>query len=276
MPFFLDLRERATGGAVLPARVVIPAAPLGDPSATLDALSVRQRVVFVTHGFNVDRASGLAQTKAFADRLDLPPDVARVCVVWPGDSAIGPASYSFEGNKADDTAAGLADFIRWALPPGTELSFISHSLGARVVFETIKRLPKGAYPVPQVCVMAAAVDDFSVSEPPVYMRQVQAAGRVAVLASERDNVLRWWYPMGDLLQAFVFFWKDVSGLALGYHGPRPGRFDAVPANVDHVQIPTAAGVDHSDYLFPDQPGPLEARAVAFANQVLRGESPLAY
>lgn len=268
--FFLDFRERDVGGAVVPGRIVVPAPPLGDPARTVEALSVHQRVVFVTHGFNVDRPGGLAQTNAFAARLDLPPDTARVAVVWPGDSRIGAASYMLEGNKADDTGAAFADFIEWALPRGTELNFISHSLGARVVFETLKRLPRGAFRVPQVCVMAPAVDDFSVSEPPVYRRPVEAAGRVAVLSSERDNVLRWAYPLGDLLQSFVFFWKDVSGLALGYHGPRPGRFDPVPANVAHVPIPASCGVDHGDYLFPDTPSALEARAVAFATRVLSG------
>ena len=275
MTWFVDLRERNVGGAVVPGRVVIPAAPLGDPAATLDALSIRRRVVFITHGFNVDRQSGLEQTDAFAKHLDIPADVARVGVVWPGDSQVGAASYSFEGNKADDSAAALADFIQWALPPDTELSFISHSLGARVVLGTVKRL-RGLFPIPQVCVMAAAVDDFSLSEPPVYRPAAQAAGRVAVLASERDNVLRWAYPAGDLLQAFIFFWKDVAGLALGYHGPRPGRFNTVPANVAHVQIPTAAGVDHGDYLFPGEPSPLEAKAAAFASQVLRGATTLSY
>ena len=276
MIWFVDFRGRNSGGPVLPGRVVVPAQPLGDPAATVDALAIRQRVVFLVHGFNVDRAGGQAQLKAFADRLRLAADVALVAVTWPGDSWAGPASYPLEGNDADDTAAELAKFIQWVLPRQTELSFVSHSLGARVVFETVKRLPPRAYRVAQLCVMAAAVDDFSVSEPPVYLRQVEAASRVAVLASERDNVLRWAYPLGDLLQSFVFFWKDAGGLALGYHGPRPGRFDPVPANVTHVQIPTNCGVDHSDYLFPGQPSPLELRAVAFANQVLNAQTPLTY
>lgn len=258
------------GGPVLPGRVVNPAG-LSDPAATAEFLAVQLRVVFLVHGFNVSRPSGQEKLAAFANRLTFDEDRALVAITWSGDSSIGPVSYPFEGNNADDTGAELAAFIQRTFAPGTELSFVSHSLGARVVFETLKGLSGDRYPIGQVCVMAAAIDDFSVSEPQVYSQQVTSAERVAVLASERDNVLRWAYPLGDLLQSFIFFWKDVSGLALGYHGPRPGRFDPIPPNVKHVQIPTNCGVDHGDYLFAGVPGPLAARAVRFADLVVRGE-----
>jgi hypothetical protein len=126
--------------------------------------------------------------------------------------------------------------------------------------------------------MAAAVDDFSVSETYVYRKQVEAAKRVAVLASERDNVLRWAYPLGDTIQSFFFFWKDIPGAALGYHGPRASYDEKVPANVEHVQIPTHCGVDHSDYLWnePGKPSELEKRALAFARQAMSGVKPLGY
>jgi hypothetical protein len=272
--FLLDLRDKNVGGAVLPARLVYPAG--SDVNATLDLLAIQTHVVFVLHGFNVDRVGGQKQLKAFADRLNIPGNPAFVALTWPGDSFAGPASYPLEGNDADDSAHELAKFIEWAIPPGTKFSFTSHSLGARVVMETIKRLPRD-YPIDQVCVMAAAIDDFGVSEPKTYRAEVERATRVAVLASERDNVLRWAYPLGDFLQSFLFFWKDVSGSALGYHGPRPTQDKhSVPENIEHVQIPTSAGVDHADYLFPEEPSPLEERAVAFANAAMRGEKPLAY
>ncbi len=270
MIWFLDFRGRDVGGPVLPGRVVNPAG-LGDPAATAEFLAVQLRVVFLVHGFNVSRPSGQEKLAAFASRLTFDEDRALVAVTWSGDSSIGPVSYPLEGNNADDTGAELAAFIQRTFAPGTELSFVSHSLGARVVFETLKGLSGDQYSIGQVCVMAAAIDDFSVSEPQIYSRQVTSAARVAVLASERDNVLRWAFPLGDLIQSFIFFWKDVSGLALGYHGPRPGRFDPIPSNVKHVQIPTNCGVDHGDYLFAGAPGPLAARAVRFADLVVRGE-----
>jgi hypothetical protein len=273
MLFFVDLRDKNTGGAVLPARLVYPAG--ADTAATLDMLSIQSHIVFVLHGFNVDRIGGQIQLKAFTDGLKIPGNPAFVAVTWPGDSFAGPASYPFEGNDADDSAHELAKFIDWAIPAGTKFSFISHSLGARVVMETIKRLSHD-YIIDQVCVMAAAIDDFGVSEPHVYRAEVERAARVAVLASERDNVLRWAYPLGDFLQSFIFFWKDVSGSALGYHGPRRAGDKAIPANVEHVQIPTLHGVDHPDYLFLKDPTDLEKRAVAFANAAMRGDKPLSY
>lgn len=274
MIFFVDFRDRNVGGPVLPGKVVAGAG--GDAGATEDALRLATRVIVLVHGFNVSRASGQAQLGAFARSLPGAADAAICAVTWPGDSWAGAAGYSFEGNDADDSAAAVARFIDRVLRPGTPLSFVSHSLGARVVFETIERLPPGRYPVEQVCVMAPAIDDFSVSAPGIYRDEVERASRVAVLASESDRVLKWAYPAGDLLQAFVFFWKDRTGAALGLHGPRPFEGLGVPARVKTEQIPRELGVDHGDYLFAGEPNDKQARAAAFANQVLAGAERPAY
>ena len=270
MIFFVDFRGRDVGGPVLPGKVVFPA--LADPSATEDALRLAERVIVLVHGFNVDRPSGQAKLHAFAGKLPGATDAAIVAVTWPGDSWAGAASYPFEGNDADDTAIELARFLDRVIIEGTPLSFASHSLGARVVFGAIERLEAGRYPIGQLCVMAAAVDDFSVSAPADYRPPVEAAERVAVLASQSDSVLKWAYPLGDLLQSFLFFWKDHVGLALGYHGPRPYQRLGVPTDVLHEQIATSLEVSHGDYLFDGEPSAKQARAAAFANAVLAGEA----
>jgi hypothetical protein len=80
------------------------------------------------------------------------------------------------------------------------------------------------------------------------------------------------YPVGDLVQAFLFFRKDRRGAALGYHGPRPSGAEVVPPNVFHVQVPEAPlAVDHGDY-FPGGavPNEQQRRAAQFADAVLRG------
>lgn len=122
----------------------------------------------------------------------------------------------------------------------------------------------------QVCMMAAAIDDFSLAAKDDYRQEVETIGRVAVLASQNDRVLKFAYPAGDILQSFLFFWKDVGGLALGLHGPRDAGGLAVPAAVLHKQIPDDAGVDHGDYLFSGVPNPKQSAAGRFADAVMAG------
>jgi len=142
--------------------------------------------------------------------------------------------------------------------------------------ETVKRLMRQKYHVQQVCLMAAAIDDDSLSIPRVYRAAAGAARRVAVLASREDRVLKWAYPVGDLLQAFAF-WRDSPGLALGYHGPRSHGADHVPVQVYAEQIPDSRKSDHGDYI----PGPSgtpathlrnQVSAASFANAVLSGDT----
>lgn len=153
---------------------------------------------------------------------------------------------------------------------------MSHSLGARIVMETIKRLPPERCPVVQVCVMAAAIDDFSLTAIKAYRGATQLAQRVAVLSSAKDTVLRWAYPAGDILQSFLFFWKDIGGLALGYHGPRETDGLEIPVNVLHVPIDKAAGTNHGDYIYAGKPKPNHLAAGRFANAVIAGDPAPAY
>jgi hypothetical protein len=160
-------------------------------------------------------------------------------------------------------------YIHDVLAPGSELSFVSHSLGARVVLGAVKRLRAG-FTVAQTALLAPAVDDTSVAQPADYLQAVARTRRVAILASRKDRVLSLAYPAGDLLQAFIFFRTDRIGLALGFHGPRRSRTHAIPAQVYHEQIPDARGSDHGHYL-PDEPAtPNQTSAINFARQVLQG------
>jgi hypothetical protein len=143
-------------------------------------------------------------------------------------------------------------------------------LGARVVLETGKRLIGRGYPIRQICLLAAAIDDFSLANPEDYREAVTSANRVAVLASRKDKVLKLAYPVGDLLQTFVFFWKDTVGLALGYHGPQSSGGHSIPHAVYHVQIPDGRNSDHADYIPGISPSPNQLSAAHFANEVLLG------
>ena len=263
MIFILDFREANRGGAVVPGRLT---------KGSKDDLRRASKVTFLVHGFNVSRRDGTEKLTRLAGLLPAAADGAVVAVLWPGDHFVRAFSYPFEGRDADDTAAMLARYIGRVLRRGTEISFVTHSLGARLAMETVKRLRRRGYVFRQICLMAAAIDDFSLAEPRDYRAATNEADRVAVLASRKDRVLRFAYPAADRLQAFLFFWRETAGVALGFHGPRPARRSPIPPGVYREQIPQRRGSGHDDYL-PDDPPNLEQRsAVQFADEVLQGRS----
>ena len=273
MPFILDFRLDDRGGPVVPG-ILIDTLDGASGQAAIRRLAQVEQVVFLVHGFNVTRPRGRASLLKLAGLLPAARSQAVVGVLWPGDSWARAASYSFEGRDADDTAAQLVRFLGDIFPRGATVSFAAHSLGCRVVLETVRALDAG-FAVDQVALMAGAVDDYSLAWSRAYRAAVQRAKRVAVLASRCDDVLRLAYPIGDLLQAFLFFWRDEPGLALGYHGPRPVREprQEVPDDVLPKQIDTASRVNHGDYL-PSAKGPTNKKqlaAAAWLDEVLSGK-----
>jgi hypothetical protein len=272
MFFALDFRSAEVDGAVVPGRLT-----LGTP--TIDDLQACRSVAFMVHGFNVSRSDGTAELRNLGALLPAAAGGAAVAVLWPGDSMLGAASYPFETNKADDTAVELAKFIGDNLLPGCSISFAAHSLGSRVVMQTVQQLKIKGVPVGQVCLMAGAIDNNSLADAGHYRPAAEYAQRVAVLYSPGDKVLKYAYPAGNLLSAFLH-WSATSDAALGYTGPKPaGGADAsVPEGVVGTAIPAADDVNHSDYI-PNAAGPPSAKQLAaarYANLVFSGAAPLTY
>lgn len=267
MKYVLDFRDRDIGGAVLPG--LLTASGMTHTQA-LDALRLEKRVVFLLHGFKVNRCVGKMVLGNLAHDLGALSNTGLIAVLWPGDHALGFLSYPFEGRDADDTARELAEFINLNLNSSTPISFVAHSLGARVAMETAKQL-EDSNPIENVCLMAAAIDDYSVSAWANYRAVVQAAKTVAVLSSRKDTVLRYAYPIGDLLQAFIYL-RDTYGLALGYGGPRPHSNGGVPDSLFHCAIPSQLKVCHDDYLRSDNANCKQRSAAKFARQVISGRS----
>jgi len=270
--FVLDLRSAPQGGAVVPARLTL-AAP------TFDVLQHCAEIVFLVHGFNVSRQAGTVALEALAANLPALGAGAAVAVLWPGDSAIGPLSYPFETDKADDSAVELAKFIADSLPQKPRLSLVGHSLGCRVVMETVRQLWIRDIAVTQVCLMAAAIDNDSRAASAEYREAAAYAGNVCVLYSPADQVLQYAYPLGNLLSAFLH-WNATTDGALGYTGPRAasGSGGTLPVHVQPVGIPTANQVNHGDYL-PGADGQLNGKqraAARFADAMLAGGVPLVY
>jgi hypothetical protein len=212
-------------------------------------------VTFLIHGFNVSRDEALAMY----DKLE--PMLARIAeedlivtVLWPGDSKFGFLSFSVEGRDADDTGLAFIRFLEDYVAPDAGLNFASHSLGARVVMETVDRVRTARpNPVGQVCLTAPAIDSDSLTHPAKYIAAVASLSRVAVLSSKRDRVLKWAYPLGDLLESFLFASADGAHSALGRKGPKKDS-TAPPAiwqRIYSTRIPKKVRARHADY-FPGQ------------------------
>lgn len=271
---FADFRARDCGGPVVPGRFVDPFGHGMSPAACGDALRAADRVAVLVHGFNVNRPSGTEALRRLGEGIADPTGVALV-VTWPGDSWAGPLGYPLEGNDADDSAAELARFLDRELPAATEVSFASHSLGARVVLEAVRRLP-ARFTVREVCLTAAAVDDVSLNARGRYASVAAGARRTTVLASRSDRVLTWAYPAGDLVQSWLFSWKDRAGQALGLRGPRQDAGNPTSPKVRVERIPRDTGVDHGDYITSGPEGPTHRACAAFVGAVLRGSGEPSY
>ena len=267
LTFVLDFRLTDVDGPVMAGHLT-----LGQP--TMDQLQQCTNVVFLVHGFNVDRPTGSAELQKLATLLPgIGDGGAAVAVLWPGDSSIGPVSYPFETDKADDTAVELAKFIGDNLLQKPRISFVAHSLGSRVVMTTVRQLWIMNIPVEQICLMAAAIDNDSLAAADAYRAATQFATRVAVLHSPCDTVLRYAYPAGNLLSAFMH-WTATSDAALGYTGPRAasGSNGDIPGDVQHCGIPQNDAVSHSDYV-PNAQGPPNDKQLAaarYANSIVAG------
>ena len=267
MKYILSFRESSEGGAVTPGMLT------QENGQTIPATDLRlaSKIVFLVHGYNVDEAEGKDKLLRLADMLPSMQDAAFVATLWPGDHWMGGLSYPLEWRDARDTSTRFARFIGDNLRREVPLYFVTHSLGARVAMDTIRSVWQSGFNVKQICLMAPAIDDDSLSDFRVYRRATEEADRVTVLSSVNDEILGLAYPVGDLLYT-AFHENEYWDLALGYHGPKsePDLNQSVPGNVFHVPTPDDRGVDHGDYLPEQTPNDEQESAAAFADKVLTG------
>lgn len=218
-----------------------------------------KRICFVLHGFNVDLQNGQKSCGPMAQRLS---DIANaalaatgadmaVPVLWPGDGFIG-WSYITAFGHAESTGLRFSDFLASSSFMAAEVSFISHSLGARVVLETVSKCIArfgGRIIFNTAILMAPAVDEAAFDDSKFL--PVSGPGglkRIVVLSSVQDMVLRYWFAIGDAVER-ALWWNYKSGSrALGRFGPRFA--DASPARTVTESYAIAPGLDqdHGDYL----------------------------
>src|SRR5215469_1307078 len=195
--FFLNTRSLPVGGGVVVGAdsiSVIDQANVVHPLGELTAAISGRDVLLITHGFNVNQADGLQTLSHWADLLNL-GNAVPIGIPWPGDSRwIHVVDYPSEGNDAMAAGKLLAAFLNKNFTSALSLSFVSHSLGARVVLQTIGGLNR---PARRLLLMAGAIDNTCLGNE--YVNAAQDVGTISLLASRSDNVLRWAFLSGTFV-----------------------------------------------------------------------------
>lgn len=233
--------------------------------------SVEGRDVLIgTHGFNVDQEGGL-QSLGGVDallRASGQADAVFVGVLWPGDWWVPAINYPTEAPDAVKAGRLLAKFCKDWMSRSRSISFVSHSLGARLILSAMERIGRR---VRVACLMAAAADSRCLERE--YSAAAANCDTVVNLASRRDVVLLAAYPVGTF--ASFGFDRDSSlfSAALGFAGPK----GYVRNNVQPSQIKNSAGYGHGSYLPDDASGiqPPDAkwpRTLNFLLCAFRGEA----
>jgi predicted alpha/beta hydrolase family esterase len=224
------------------------------------AVGCRHLLVFV-HGFNNDRATAAVSYDNFAKDINdrgaplLPDGVAYF--FWPGDyyvpehrlraQLVGAARYPLQVQTARTAAARLAAFLTTVMQQSTKLtqvSFVAHSLGSRVVLETIKllRASPTAQRLSVTCLMAAAVPVAHVNPLGELRDAADAIDHLLVLHSTRDTVLTFAFPAGQSASFAVGIETTPDVRAVGRTGsPWSASHPGAPPR--HVRL--KAG--HGDY-----------------------------
>ena len=246
MTYFINLRAGSYGSVCDP--YVIAGDILSDPPGmasvpyeSIPALVKGKDVLLATHGFNVGYVDGLRSL----GRLEtvLAPTAGEMVfgVLWPGDWAIPGINFPFEEKIAGHAGQLLGAFCNRWLAGARSLSFVSHSLGARVVLEAVAGLQTKAR---TLCITAGAIGADCLSA------QYQAAAAnclsVVTLSSMEDLVLSLAYPVGDIIADILDMDHKPFERALGREGPETPFGPPISA----AQIPDAADYNHGDYLPP--------------------------
>lgn len=229
MTYFIDLRADSAGGnpvaSVDDIVVRTDAQPHPNPSTPLgpgliQAIQGRD-VLLGTHGFNVNRADGIANLSHWSEWLRLGFSGFFVGVLWPGDSRWVPfVDYVVEGDEAIKSGEMLAEYLAANFIGANTLSFASHSLGARTILETIRQIPDSFKSKLKILIMmAGAIDDTCLSNE--YRDAAARMDKIAVLASGRDDVLKWAFPVGNPVAGIVTRGDPYWHGALGRYGPNP-------------------------------------------------------
>jgi len=254
----IDLRASPKGGGLVGDDVDSVVVFDGTTRETIFPDDLRQRVagravVLATHGFNVSGEDGVLSLTGWEKLARLPPPFVFIGVLWPGDSRFVPVlDYPIEGGVAVKAGKLLARFIDVQMAGAASISMVSHSLGARVMLECVRRLHRPR--VRTLMLMAAAVEWDSLSSE--YADSVAKVGRLHVVASREDLVLEAAFPVGNPFTQWLLKGHPLFRKALGREGPARPELLPVPHQV--WQLPDGWKFGHGDYM----PGKTAGRTFA--------------
>jgi hypothetical protein len=250
--YFIDLRADSAGGnpAADVNGVVVrkDTQPDPNPSRPLDrelAQAVQGRDVLLgTHGFHVNRRDGISNLACWNKWLQLGDNGIFVGVLWPGDSRWLPfLDYPLEGDEAIKSGRLLAAYLASRFAAVNSLSFVSHSLGVRIMLETIRNLNQ-SFRLKTLTVMAAAIDDTCLVNE--YRDASQRLEKISVLASSEDEVLKLAFPAGNFASGIISRGDPYWHGALGRYGPYPAD---QPANLWQTpNLPQLWNFGHHSYI----------------------------
>jgi pimeloyl-ACP methyl ester carboxylesterase len=242
------LRAKLEGGKLLHP---------GDLKAQLDAKARRECLVLV-HGFNNTDSEAAEAYLGFRTRqkeIFQTPDLSGFerrfgDTFWPGDAdwwsffdKLDFLIYPAAVHTAVKAAQELANLL-WDMPNLERVDFIGHSLGSRVVLETLPLLRKRTLPmIGRVVLMAAAVPsemlELNGKFYGLLMEMAAEGTTIRVLYSKADSVLHYAFPPGQSLAGG----REASARALGRFGPTPW----MPGFRSTLTDREIDGASHGDY-----------------------------
>jgi hypothetical protein len=175
---------------------------------------VGKRVTVLVHGYNNEELDVVNSYRTIDTQMRMlgflggsgAPYDTLVGFAWPG-GAVG-VSFPFARQRAGESAPRFSRVLADLRSAGATIDLNTHSLGAHVVFESLRdgapRLVRNAWN------FASAVDNESIELDERYFEASRRCDKFYVFHSKNDQVLRVWYRIGDM---FDF------DTALGFSGP---------------------------------------------------------
>jgi hypothetical protein len=215
-----------------------------------------ERLVILVHGLDVSAAKATSTYQSFVDEVTKADDqlaAQSFCAYWgfhwPSDHSgphgvskiVAKSEYSSRVEFARSAGEQLADLLS-RLGSHQEVYFVAHSLGCRVVMETLFKISRWQVPwlgasVKGAFLMAAAVPWlFCTEEPPGgdpaliphFFKKRPAEPVEWVFYSDNDSALNKAFKIGQWLHG------EGGGEAVGRQGLPPGRWcHPVKTDLDH-------------------------------------------